>query len=423
MSFYRISLRRGAASLSLTSGLVLAACGSPHMNITNQSQTSAPTSSSPAPSSPTSSSPTSSGSASATNVAYIYVSSAAASGSGNEIQAFAASSEGALTPVSGSPFAGNVTQIAVSGSQMIGANSNGIDLESYAVGSSGALTHETTTNVSAASATGAGACNSLGPLFFDSTGATVYDMEYNGSDCANNTYASFTVGSNGALTALGTSSGNKWLSLPAAFASSNTYAYTASCNSDLYWGIYGFSRASNGLLTQINVNAAPPTPPAGHFYCPSLAATDSANHVAMVMQPVNQQSFNPDEPAQIAVYTAASNGGLTTVSTAANMPATKVGTVNDLKMSPSGTMLAVAGSTGLQVFDFNGTNPVSSGTGLLTSDSIDQCFWDSSGHLYALSRTAGKLHVFTVTSSGAVEVQGSPYAVAQPQNLAVLPAS
>ncbi len=39
-------------------------------------------------------------------------------------------------------------------------------------------------------------------------------------------------------------------------------------------------------------------------------------------------------------------------------------------------------------------------TGLLTSDSIDQCFWDKTGHLYAISAKAGKLFVFTVTESG-----------------------
>lgn len=351
-------------------------------------------------------------------MAYVYVSGAAATGGGDEIQGLAAASNGALTPISGSPFAGDVTQIAVSGGQLIAVDRTGISLESYAVGSGGALTHETTTN-----AAEAGNCNSLGPLFFDSTGATVYDMEYNGSGCANNTYVSFAVASNGTLTALGNSSANNWLSLPASFIAGNTYAYTASCISDMYWTIDGFQRASNGLLTQISTNATPPTPPSGHFYCPSLAATDTANHVAMVMQPVNQQSFTSDEPAQIAVYTAASNGGLTTTSTAANMPQVQVGTVNDLKASPSGTLLAVAGTTGLEVLDFNGANPISSGTGLLTSDSIDQCFWDGSGHLYAISRSAGRLHVFTVSSSGAVEAAGSPYAIAQPQNLAVLPVS
>lgn len=356
-------------------------------------------------------------------MAYVYVSSAAATGGGDEIQAFDAAGNGALTPMNGSPFAGDVTQLAVSGSQLIAANRDGVDLESYAVGSGGALTHEATTNAGTASPSGGGNCNSLGPLFFDSTGATVYDMEFRGSDCANNDYTSFAVGSNGALTALGKSTANAWFSQPAAFIAGNTYAYTASCIADMDWIIDGFQRGSSGLLTEINVNATPPTPPAGHFYCPSMVATDNANHVAIAMQPVNQQSFTPDEPAQIAVYTAASNGTLTTTGTAADMPATKVGTVNDLKISTDGKLLAVAGTTGLEVFDFNGANPATARAGLLTSDSIDQCVWDSAGILYALSRTSGKLYVFVFNSYGVTPAPGSPYAITRPQNLTVLPVS
>ncbi len=414
MSFCPIILRRGASFLAFSSGLFLAACGSPHINTNTYMTSPSPTSS------PTSSPALSSGSAAA-SVAYVYVSSAAPTGGGDEIQAFAAASSGALTPIGGSPFAGDVTQMAVSGSQLIADNSDGFDLESYAVGLGGALTHETTTNAGIPSPSGGGNCNSLGQLFFDNTGATVYDLNFRGSDCANNTYESFAVGSNGALTALGNSGGNNFLSEPAAFVASDTFAYTASCIADEDWIIAGFQRASNGLLTEVNA-ATPPTPPAGHFYCPSIAATDNANHVAIVMQPVNDQTFTSDEPAQIAVYTAASNGALSTTSTAANMLATQVGMVNNLKISPSGRLLAVAGTTGLQVFDFNGANPVTAGAGLLTSDSIDQCFWDSAGILYALSRSADKLYVFTFNGYGVVEAPGSPYTIAQPQNLAVLPA-
>lgn len=422
MSFYSTRLRRSASFLAFTAGLFLAACASPHLNTYSTSQapssapSSGPTSSPSAPSDPSSSTAPAS-------VAYVYVSSAAATGGGDEIQAFDAAGNGALTLMSGSPFAGDVTQLAASGSQLIAANRNGFDLESYAVGSGGALTHETTTNAGTASPSGGDNCNSLGPLFFDNTGATVYDMEFRGSDCANNTYASFSVGSNGALNALGKSTANAWYSQPAAFIAGDTYAYTASCISDLYWLIDGFQRGSNGLLTEINVNATPPTPPAGHFYCPSLVATDNANDVAIAMQPVNQQSFTSDEPEQIAVYTAASNGTLTTTSTAASMPQVQVGTVNDLKISPSGRLLAVAGTTGLQVFAFNGTDPGSTGAGLLTSDSIDQIFWDGSGNLYALSRSAGKLYVFVSNGYGVVAAPGSPYAITQPQNLTVLPVS
>ena len=57
--------------------------------------------------------------------------------------------------------------------------------------------------------------------------------------------------------------------------------------------------------------------------------------------------------------------------------------------------------------------------GLLTSDAIDQCFWDKAGHLYAISGKSGKLFVFTLTSKGAQAATGSPYPVSHAEYLAV----
>ena len=76
--------------------------------------------------------------------------------------------------------------------------------------------------------------------------------------------------------------------------------------------------------------------------------------------------------------------------------------VYDLKMSPSGKLLAVGGSDGrgeggLQIFHFNGAQPITRYTGLLTNAEIDQFYWDNADHLYAISSHPGKLFVFTVT--------------------------
>jgi hypothetical protein len=101
------------------------------------------------------------------------------------------------------------------------------------------------------------------------------------------------------------------------------------------------------------------------------------------------------------------------------MPQANVGTLSDLKMSPDGKTLAVAGSGGLEVFHFNGAAPVTHLTGLLTSDSIAECFWDQSGHLYAISGQSGKLFVFMVTTKGAQAAPGSPYTVNHAEYLAV----
>jgi hypothetical protein len=103
------------------------------------------------------------------------------------------------------------------------------------------------------------------------------------------------------------------------------------------------------------------------------------------------------------------------------MPSVAVGTVRDYRMSPSGKFLAVGGSGGLQLFHFNGANPITKLTGDLTASPVDQLFWDNANHVYAISRSGGKLYVFTVTSTGAKQAPGSPHKIASPQNIIVLP--
>ena len=90
-------------------------------------------------------------------------------------------------------------------------------------------------------------------------------------------------------------------------------------------------------------------------------------------------------------------------------------------MSPSGKLLAVAGNAGLQVFHFNGANPITKYTNLLVSAEVDQVFWDNSNHLYALGRKAGKLWVFTVTPTSVTQAPGSPHSITVPDYVIVLP--
>ncbi len=330
---------------------------------------------------------------------------------------YTAAADGKLTRMAGSPFQENVTRMASNGKYLMAVNANGYDIDSYRIETGGALHFEASKDAS-----NSGDCNSLGPLFFDRTGQSLYDMETDGSGCANNTYVSFDFGkANGEVQSVGNSGGNAWLDLPASFIGDDVYAYTASCIQDMYWGIYGFKRSSDGKLKPLNINGNPPTPPSGYFYCPAFTASDASNHVAITMQPVNQQTFNPDRPAQLAAYTVDGSGNLTTENTAKTMPATEVGAVNDLKISPQGTLLAVAGTSGLQVFHFNGAKVITKQTGLLTKDAIGQCFWDKANHLYAISKTSGKLFVFTVTPEKASEASGSPYEVSSPNDLVVQP--
>jgi WD40 repeat protein len=175
------------------------------------------------------------------------------------------------------------------------------------------------------------------------------------------------------------------------------------------------------MLIQANVSAPTPTPKAGDFYCPFLTAADPTNHVAMSLQAVDGETFNPDGPAQLATYTAEDSGNLQTQSTRENMPETAVKNVTDIAVSPSGKLLAVGGTAGLQIFHFNGSAPVTPYTELLTKDEVDQFFWDNDNHLYAISRSAGKLFVFTITPTSFSQAPGSPKTITKPEDIVVLP--
>jgi len=174
-------------------------------------------------------------------------------------------------------------------------------------------------------------------------------------------------------------------------------------------------------LTDLNIHPPMPVAKQGDFYCSFLAATDVTNHVAISVQALNAQSWQPDGPPQLASYTADASGNLATKSAYSNMPETAVRSVIDISMSPSGKLVAVAGAAGLQVFHFHGSNPITHYTGLLTNVQMDQLSWDNHNHLYAISRSAGKLFVFTITPTSVRQAPGSPYTITNPQNIAVLP--
>jgi 6-phosphogluconolactonase (cycloisomerase 2 family) len=253
----------------------------------------------------------------------------------------------------------------------------------------------------------------------------------------NNAIASFAVDSpNGSVSYLGNVNIGYESSSAISLLGNNNYAYSALNDNCMYGGISSFDRAAGGLLSYISATVTPaqgpPAPPGATSsgvkvpsYAANLTATDTTNHVAMTEVPCYAVAGVADTQVQLATYTADSDGNLTTADTYATMPATLVTTPLDLVMSPSGALLAVAGVGGVQIFHFNGASPVTSFTALLTADNIGQVAWDSSSsHLYAITEGlgpySGKLHVFTVTATGATEAPGSPYTIATPGSVAVL---
>jgi hypothetical protein len=349
-------------------------------------------------------------------VAFVYVSNAVG-GNNYEINAFAAASNGKLTRVTGSPFPADVQNMAVNGKYLFGTN--GIEIDSFAIAPDGALKEVASINAQQFNNPVGGG---PGALFLDHTGATLYDEDIYGNDGANNTYQFFDIEkASGQLNYLGmTSAASTQFWEPLSFTGNNVYAYGSNCyhfDAD----IFGFERKSDGTLAELNINPEIPAAKSGSFYCPYLATADPTNHVAISLQPLNANSWQPDGPPQLATYTADGSGNLTTKSTYTNMPTSAVNGVLDIEMAPSGKLLAVGGTAGLQVFHFNGSNPIRHYTGLLTTDEICQFFWDNNSHLYAISSKSGKLFVFTVTPTSVSQAPGSPYTISQPANIIVLP--
>lgn len=345
--------------------------------------------------------------------AFVYVSSSD-NASNEQISAFAADSEGKLTPVTGSPFPGTGAYMAVNKKWLF--SSDTVNIYSFSIAADGGLKQVDSINAQQFNGYAVG-----GPvyLFFDRTGSTLYDFDIYGSQAANNTYQFFDIDQqSGVLSYLGaTSAASADWQTPLTFTGDDHFAYGSSCYHG-FQNIYGFSRDSNGTLSTLDTIAPFPSTPNG-AYCPYWAASDAYSHLAISLTP-NEELTNTG-PTQLATYTVDSAGNLSTSSTSDNMPPIAVGDVLDMKISPSGKLLAVAGTGGLQVFHFNGPNPITPFTPVLTSDSIAQVAWDKDNHLYALSLSAGELLVFTATPVAVSPASGSPYITPNATNIAVLP--
>ena len=310
----------------------------------------------------------------------------------------------------GSPFPYYVSYMAANSGWLFDINGSDHSLiESNIIASDGTIAAAYTYQVQQ---TGGWLVN----LFLDHTGSSLYTDYYT----INNDYLAFMIDQgNGEFSYLNDLPGGPGFGNVLSFIGNNEYAYSSDC---YHFGpqIYGVQRNSFGNISLLSINPQLPSIPSGYYYCPYLAAADPTNHLAIAVQAMKGYGGIVG-PYQLATYTADASGNLTTTSTYQNMPGTLVGNVYDYWMSPTGKYLAVGGSKGLQLFHFNGANPITKFTGLLTSDPINQMFWDNANHLYAISQSAGKLFVYTVTSGNVTQAPGSPHTITGEQNMVVLP--
>lgn len=353
-------------------------------------------------------------------VAYVFVSSATARGKSNMVHVYGVKDNGRLTRVEDSPFQANDNVLSVNGDKLYGINQSGTYIDAYSIAEDGALRYLESTDYASYNPYN---CGAAGWIFPDRTGANLYAMNFNG-DCANNTVQSFRVKDSAELTFLGSAEGGagsfSGVYLPLSFLGNNRFGFEAVNNGCLYYSMWGFERTGSGDLNSIDISAPmPPPPPRFSIYIPMYSAASPSNYVAVAMEAAVPPGCKKGVPIQIGSFTADSHGDLSTVNTYETMPDTAITIVNDMKISPSGALLAVGGVGGLQIFHFNGAHPPTHFTGVLTTDAISQLFWDNANHLYALSQATGKLRIYTVTPDSFKEAPGSPNVLSQALNFAV----
>lgn len=344
----------------------------------------------------------------ATASAFVYVLSNPG-GNNFEINAFSAGPNGQLTPVPGSPFAANVASIAANRNYLFGTD--GTNIFSFSIAANGVLTQVSSMSIRQFNPNGV-----VAELFLDGTGATLYAVHLQ-IDGANEGYDSFRVDhSTGVLTFLGATFTGCCGTGALNFMANNVYGFTSDC----FHGdptISAFKRNSDGTLTRL-FDGLMDSPDPGRL-CPSSVAAGPTGNLAVAFA-ADSGPIVPTVPqvkgTVLAVYSVDSSAFLTTSSTVANMPQSNAGGM--IEMSPAGKFLA-SGGVGLEVFHFNGANPITPFTGLLTNDPIDQMAWDNDDNLYALSQSPNKLSVFTVNATNAGPAPGSPYAITNPFEIAI----
>jgi hypothetical protein len=338
----------------------------------------------------------------------------------NGIYAYDVASNGKITLIAGSPFPGSATSpetlMVVDGFYLYGISNGTVskldpittNIDTFSMATNGALKLLRTTNVARFDSHSA---LRLSSLFLDKTGVTLYAGIDDGSS---NPYLSLNIEpATGELDYAGQVQGNPISPYPLKLTANNRFAYGAQCVGNGAWQILGYARLSDGVLV-LGKSGKLPEAASGDEFCPlsEVGAADPSNHLAFAMEPVLASPLgNPDGAMQLATYTADSAGNLTTTSTYKNMPRVAVGSVSNLNLSPSGKLLAVGGSLGLQLFHFNGASPITPYTGLIGIGQFEQFRWDNYNHLYAINADTGHLHMFTITPTSVSEAPGSPYTI------------
>ncbi|HWE85691.1 MAG TPA: Ig-like domain-containing protein [Terracidiphilus sp.] len=351
--------------------------------------------------------------------AYVYMQS---QGPAGPVYGYSASSSGQLTAIPGSPFK--------PGTQIIGSNKAQFFtlgktlIHSYAVGSNGAIGSQLSSigflNYSG-SACGGGT-NGFANGLLDHTGQYFYVELQNGGDGSCAAYQTYKINTGGTFTFIGDTEKNlvvgesDSVDLPSILGN-ESFGYASEWIGH-YSSLIGFQRESSGMLQLIQFGETDPTLSGSVYLSANPDGAPSGNYAVVQLYPDN--GGGDSNPPQLGSYTVDSKGNISSTNTQSNMPTTAVSPVGS-SFSPDGSLFALNGEYGIEIYHFNGAAPLTLNTKLLNNTRVDQVAWDSSHHLYAYSSSTNKLYVFTVTSTSAIE--DSSISVSSPWYMVVVSAA
>lgn len=366
------------------------------------------------------------GAAASSTAAYVYIQ---IQGSEGAVYGFRASSTGQLSTISGSPFkpAGAIvgstpTKFFTLGQTLI---------HSYGIASDGALGSQLAQEPIfdfTGGECGGGASGEDGAVL-DHTGKYIYVMLDDGfnDDETCGAFQTYLINSDGSFSFDGEtqitgpqsseSGGVDNFSVPSVLGN-ETFAsglYQAGGPPENTYYL-GFKRESGGTLEyEPNMKVTVPTDPNNYYVPLAFDGSPVGNNVVVELFP------GWSEPPTLGVFTADSEGNLTTTNTSSNMPTSSLGSPSTT-FSPSGNFLvafgAAGGGNGIEIYKTSGAGPLALYKTVLSGTPITQVAWDSSDHLYAISAKNNELYVFTVTATSIA--QDASWSIGAPYSMVVV---
>jgi hypothetical protein len=345
------------------------------------------------------------------------------------VYGFTASSTGRLTAISGAPWKPSGQIIGSNKSQFFTLGNE--NLYSYGIASNGGI-ESVIGQVPVLDYSG-GSCGSgtsgRDGAQLDHTGSTIYVLLMNGSsyDCA--AYQTYSITKAGYFDFNGDTeitwpaepdSGFYGFGIPSILGN-ETFAF-ANYQDTSGPLVSGFKRESSGTLEVLSdPEWNMPTNENGAGYIPTNPdASPAGNYVVLQLYP------GDTAPGQLGSFTVNSEGNLSTTNTSSNMPISPFSTITGTTFSPAGNMFATwsddgsdsGPGNGIQIYNFNGAGPLTPYKSVLSGTPIDQVAWDSSNHMYAISKSTNTLYVFTVTATSVT--QDTAWSIGSPFKMVVV---